>query len=85
MSAGDKHGLTPRELAVLALLTAGKTNREIGRELYMSPKTASVHVTRLMQKLGVTSRVQAAAMAHRLGIDSQPDEADGPATGRRDS
>ncbi|WP_166665282.1 helix-turn-helix transcriptional regulator [Kribbella caucasensis] len=71
------HGLpalTDRERQVLALLTEGRTNREIGEALYMSPKTASVHVTHLLEKLGVQTRVQAAAMAVRLGLDDQQTE-----------
>ncbi|MEU8224165.1 LuxR C-terminal-related transcriptional regulator [Kribbella sp. NPDC048915] len=66
--AGPK-ALTEREQQVLALLAAGLTNREIGRALYMSPKTASVHVTHILGKLGVRSRVQAAAVAGRLRLD----------------
>jgi DNA-binding CsgD family transcriptional regulator/tetratricopeptide (TPR) repeat protein len=61
--------LTDREQQVLALLADGLTNREIGDALYMSPKTASVHVTHILEKLGVESRVQAAALAVRLGLD----------------
>ena len=62
------HGLTPRELDVLRLLGTGATNAEIGRRLYMSPKTASVHVTAILRKLGVTGRVQAATIAERMGL-----------------
>jgi DNA-binding CsgD family transcriptional regulator len=62
------HGLTPREVDVLRLLGAGATNAEIGRRLYMSPKTASVHVSAIIRKLGVTGRVQAATVAERLGL-----------------
>jgi DNA-binding CsgD family transcriptional regulator len=62
--------LTERERQVLTLLAAGRTNSQIGAALYMSPKTASVHVTHIMQKLGVQTRVQAAALAVRLGLDS---------------
>jgi DNA-binding CsgD family transcriptional regulator len=61
-------GLTPRELDVLRLLGSGATNAEIGRRLYMSPKTASVHVTAILRKLGVTGRVQAATVAERMGL-----------------
>ena len=61
-------GLTPREHEVLLLVAAGRTNREIGAELYMSEKTASVHVSRILAKLGVSGRVEAAAVAHRLGL-----------------
>jgi DNA-binding NarL/FixJ family response regulator len=64
--------LTEREQQVLGLLADGLTNREIGNALFMSPKTASVHVTHLMEKFGVHSRVQVAAMAARLGLDKQP-------------
>jgi DNA-binding NarL/FixJ family response regulator/tetratricopeptide (TPR) repeat protein len=61
-------GLTPRELEVLLLVAEGRTNREIGAELFMSEKTASVHVSRILAKLEVSSRVEAAAVAHRLGL-----------------
>ena len=60
--------LTGRELAVLRLLTAGRTNAEIGAELYISPKTAGVHVSNILRKLGVSGRVQAAAVAERAGL-----------------
>jgi DNA-binding CsgD family transcriptional regulator/tetratricopeptide (TPR) repeat protein len=61
-------GLTPRELQVLTLIAEGATNRQIGNSLYMAEKTASVHVSRILTKLGVRSRTQAAAMAHRLHL-----------------
>ena len=61
-------GLTPRELQVLTLIAEGATNRQIGAALYMAEKTASVHVSRILDKLGVRSRTQAAAMAHRLHL-----------------
>jgi DNA-binding CsgD family transcriptional regulator len=64
----DRHGLTDRELAVLKLLALGRTNAQIGAELYMSPKTASVHVTSIFRKLGVAGRVQAATVAERAGL-----------------
>ena len=53
---------------MLRLLAAGRTNAQIGAELYMSPKTASVHVTAILRKLGVASRVEAAAVAERAGL-----------------
>ena len=62
------HGLTDREAAVLRLLAAGHTNREIGQQLFISPKTASVHVTSILRKLAVRDRVQAAAVAVHLGL-----------------
>ena len=64
----DPFGLSPRELEVLALLAAGRTNRQIGDELFISPKTASVHVTHILDKLGVSSRVEAALVASRAGM-----------------
>jgi len=63
--ADDPFGLTPRERQVLALIAEGATNRQIGAALYMAEKTASVHVSRILAKLGVQSRTQAAAVAHR--------------------
>jgi DNA-binding CsgD family transcriptional regulator len=63
-----RYGLTSRELAVLQLLAAGRTNGQIGAELYISRKTASVHVTSILRKLGVSNRVQAAALAERAGL-----------------
>ena len=64
----DRFGLTDRELTVLALVAEGHTNREIGASLFISEKTASVHVSRILAKLGVRSRVEAATAAHRLGM-----------------
>jgi len=64
-------GLTRREAEVLALVAEGRTNRQIGQALFITPKTASVHVSRILAKLGVTGRGEAAAVAHRLGLDKQ--------------
>jgi DNA-binding NarL/FixJ family response regulator len=64
----DPFGLTPRELEVLTLVARGATNREIGAELFMAEKTASVHVSRILSKLEVRTRTQAAAVAHRAGL-----------------
>jgi DNA-binding CsgD family transcriptional regulator/tetratricopeptide (TPR) repeat protein len=61
-------GLTQREVEVLALVAEGRTNRQIGQALYITPKTASVHVSRILAKLGVAGRGEAAAIAHRLGL-----------------
>ena len=58
-------GLTERELEVLRLVAAGRSNRDIAAELFISPKTASVHVSNILGKLGVASRGEAAAMAYR--------------------
>jgi DNA-binding CsgD family transcriptional regulator/tetratricopeptide (TPR) repeat protein len=60
-------GLTAREQEVLKLVATGRSNPQIARELFISPKTASVHVSNILGKLGLTSRVQAAALLHRLG------------------
>ena len=49
-------------------MAEGHTNREIGAALFISEKTASVHVSRILAKLGVRSRVEAATAAHRLGL-----------------
>ena len=58
-------GLTERELEVLRLVAAGRGNRDIAAELFISPKTASVHVSNILGKLGVSSRGEAAAAAYR--------------------
>jgi DNA-binding CsgD family transcriptional regulator len=65
-------GLTGREREVLSLLCAGLSNPAIAKHLYMSPKTASVHVSRILSKLGAANRTQAATIAHRLGFDQPP-------------
>ena len=67
-AALEHFDLTPRERDVLPLLAAGYTNREIAVELFISDKTASVHVSRILSKLGVRNRAEAAATAHRLGL-----------------
>jgi DNA-binding CsgD family transcriptional regulator len=64
-------GLTRRETEVLALIAEGRTNRQIGETLFIAEKTASVHVSRILAKLGVTGRGEAAAIAHRLGLGKQ--------------
>jgi DNA-binding CsgD family transcriptional regulator len=61
-------GLTSRELDVLRLLGSGATNEQIARQLYISPKTASVHVTHIYRKLGVHGRFQAAMVAQQMGL-----------------
>jgi class 3 adenylate cyclase/tetratricopeptide (TPR) repeat protein len=62
-------GLSERELEVLELVAAGRTNGQIAAELFISPKTASVHVTHILAKLGVGNRVEAAMVAARLGLE----------------
>jgi ATP/maltotriose-dependent transcriptional regulator MalT len=68
VSTPNTPGLTARELEVLRLVAAGLTNREIGNELFISAKTASVHVSNILAKLGAGSRAEAAAIAHRDGM-----------------
>jgi DNA-binding CsgD family transcriptional regulator len=65
--AGDA-GLTGRELEVLTLVAAGQSNREIAAVLVISPKTASVHVSNILAKLGAATRTEAAVKAHELGL-----------------
>jgi DNA-binding NarL/FixJ family response regulator len=65
--AAARLGLTAREIEVLALVAAGRTNREIGESLFVAEKAASVHVSNILRKLGVRSRVEAAAVAQRVG------------------
>ena len=65
---GDTFGLSPREREVLALMAQGRTNREIGDRLFISQKTVGVHVGNILAKLGVSGRVEAAAVAIRLGL-----------------
>ncbi|MFB6513036.1 AAA family ATPase [Streptomyces virginiae] len=65
-------GLTSRERDVLRLVAAGSTNRKIAEELFISPKTASVHVSNILAKLGVAGRGEAAALAHRLRLFAAP-------------
>jgi DNA-binding CsgD family transcriptional regulator len=72
-TATHPFGLTERELDVLRLLGQGKTNPEIAAALFISPRTAGVHVTHILRKLDATSRVQAATIADRAGLlDAEP-------------
>jgi DNA-binding CsgD family transcriptional regulator len=65
---GDAFGLSGREREVLALVAQGRTNREIGEHLFISQKTVGVHVGNILSKLDVSGRVEAAAVAIRLGL-----------------
>jgi DNA-binding CsgD family transcriptional regulator len=60
--------LTPREAEVLRLLAQGRTNRQIGAELYISEKTASVHVSNILAKFGANGRTEAVAIAAQRGL-----------------
>ena len=64
----EAFGLSPREKEVLLLIAEGRTNREIGERLFISQKTVGVHVGNILSKLGVSGRVEAAAVAIRLGL-----------------
>jgi DNA-binding CsgD family transcriptional regulator len=68
-------GLTVREREVLCHVAAGQSNAQIARALFISPKTVGVHVSNTLAKLGVGGRVEAAAIAHRLGVTGPPDGA----------
>jgi DNA-binding CsgD family transcriptional regulator len=65
----DPFGLTPREREVLALVSTGRTNRQIADELFISESTAGVHVSNILGKLGVATRTEAAGVAVRLNLD----------------
>jgi DNA-binding NarL/FixJ family response regulator len=67
-SSADRFGLSPRENAVLVVLAEGRTNREIAGRLFISERTVAVHVRRILSKLGVSGRVEAAGLAIRLGL-----------------
>jgi len=70
-SGNQPEALTAREHEVLSLIANGRSNREIGLQLYISPKTVSVHVSNILAKLGASSRTEAVALARRRGV--QPD------------
>jgi DNA-binding CsgD family transcriptional regulator/tetratricopeptide (TPR) repeat protein len=65
--AGSEH-LTPREREILGLVALGRTNKQIGTQLFISAKTASVHVSNIMAKLGATGRGEAVAVARQRGL-----------------
>ena len=65
----DPFGLTPREREVLALVSTGRTNRQIADELFISESTAGLHVSNILGKLGVATRTEAAGVAVRLNLD----------------
>ena len=68
-SPGRSDGLlTRRELDVIALVSAGRTNNQIAKELFISPKTAGIHVSRIIAKLGAANRTEAAAIGRRTGL-----------------
>ena len=71
-------GLSAREWEVLELVAAGRSNAEIADTLFISPKTASVHVTHILDKLGVNNRVEAATIAVRVVAGQLPEAARPP-------
>jgi DNA-binding CsgD family transcriptional regulator len=68
VAALTRFGLTERETEVLRLVATGRGNRDIAAELFISPKTASVHVSNILGKLGVATRTEAAAVTYRLHL-----------------
>ena len=61
-------GISPRELTVLQALAAGQSNKEVARELGVSPNTIKTHISRLFEKLGAKRRTDAIARARDLGV-----------------
>jgi DNA-binding NarL/FixJ family response regulator len=74
---GDAPNLTPREREILALLASGLDQRAIAQELVISSKTVGTHIQRILGKLGVGSRAQAVAYAHRNGLADKSRQLDG--------
>jgi DNA-binding NarL/FixJ family response regulator len=66
--SADELGMTTRELEVLRLVAQGRTNREIAEALFIASKTASAHLSHILDKLGAANRVEAAAIAHQHGL-----------------
>jgi DNA-binding CsgD family transcriptional regulator len=64
----ERRGLTRRELEILRLVAVGRTNREIGQELFLSPRTVEMHVRHMLAKLNCRSRTEATGKAHALGL-----------------
>jgi DNA-binding CsgD family transcriptional regulator len=71
VASGERFGLTAREREVVGLVGQGLTNRQIARHLFISEKTVSIHVSRVLAKLSVPNRAAAAALAHRLGLTAE--------------
>jgi DNA-binding CsgD family transcriptional regulator len=78
-AAWEHFGLTERELEVIGHLAEGLSNVEIAKRLFISPKTASAHVSNILRKLGVQGRVEAAAVAFRMGLAPSTDAGASPA------
>ena len=82
-SSGETGPLTAREHEVLQLLVQGMTNDEIGSTLFMSPRTASVHVSHILAKLQASNRTEVAAVAHRRGLRDRRLRTSAAALGQR--
>ena len=67
-----EYSLTQREHDILALLSEGRSNRDIAQRLYLSEKTVKAHLAAIFRKLGVTNRTQAAMMAVQMGVGAMP-------------
>jgi DNA-binding NarL/FixJ family response regulator len=67
-----EYSLTQREHDILALLSEGRSNRDIAQKLYLSEKTVKAHLAAIFRKLGVTNRTQAAMMAVQMGVGAMP-------------
>ena len=80
--AAPPSDLTERELEVLRLIAAGWSNQQIADALFISRKTASVHASHIFDKLGAANRIDAAAIARRLGVEAGPPPPGAPALGR---
>jgi DNA-binding CsgD family transcriptional regulator len=79
--AASSHGLSDREIEVVRLVAAGWSNGEIAERLFITRKTAGVHVSHILNKLGVSNRVEAAMAAARLGLvdaSTEPGDEDHP-------
>ena len=68
----NEYSLTQRENDILALLSEGRSNRDIAQRLYLSEKTVKAHLAAIFRKLGVTNRTQAAMMAMQMGLGAMP-------------
>ena len=69
---GATFDLTNREMEILGRLVQGDSNRQIARALFISDRTVAVHVSRILDKLGVRSRTEAATVGARLGLSIDP-------------